>query len=195
MKKPSPTRRRRDETTKFRLAIMRLRRELGWTQNDLAALLAISKRTLSNWECGYWLPPYKQRLHIVLSLRTAPPEYVLEVADALGVSVNPATVPFLQPYRDAVYPPPEPVVPVVAAVSAPPPRAPLDPAHLRKAVDAVVHEVADGMNVAANELRAGIGRALATCAELGATLDEMRDAVAVRTKRANGQTETETRGE
>src|ERR1700691_5478105 len=103
MRKRSPVRRRRDEADQSRLALVRLRREHDWTQPQLAARLGVSKRTLSNWECGYWLPHFKQRLHVVLSLHDLAPEHVLEVADALGVSVNPAVAPFLQPYKDALY--------------------------------------------------------------------------------------------
>jgi transcriptional regulator with XRE-family HTH domain len=48
---------------------MRLRDELGWTQEALAVKLGVTARTLSNWENGYWLPPLKQRLHVLLALR------------------------------------------------------------------------------------------------------------------------------
>ena len=65
------------------------------TQDILAARLRVSKRTLSNWENGYWLPPFKQRLHVALALRNAPPEYVLAIADALGVSADDAVTPLL----------------------------------------------------------------------------------------------------
>src|ERR1700721_2360489 len=78
--------RRSGETAAFRLALQRLRRAQDWTQSQLGAHLGVSVRTLTNWECGYWLPHFKQRLHVVLSLRDVPPAHVLEVADALGVS-------------------------------------------------------------------------------------------------------------
>jgi transcriptional regulator with XRE-family HTH domain len=160
---------------------MRLRTDLGWTQDKLGAHLNVSKRTLSNWECGYWLPPFKQRLHVVLSLRDVPPAHVLEIADALGVSADSAVEPFLKPFRDALYGPeePEPAA-VVVAPPAPPPRPRPSPEALRAALDAVVREAADTMNVPANDLRAAIGRALASSAELGATLEEVQGAVAVR---------------
>lgn len=168
--------RRRDETLTFRVLLVQLRQELGWQQDDLASKLQVSKRTLSHWECGHWLPPFKQRLHVVAALRDAPPEYVLAVADALGVSVNPAVAPMLQPFKDALDPP-EPVL-----APSPPPRARVDADGLRRALDAIVWSVADEMNVAANDLRALVGRALAAGGEMGATLEELRDAVAVKRK-------------
>ena len=174
----SPVRRRRSETDKFRVALMNLRDEQGWTQDTLAAKLGISKRTLSNWECGYWLPPFKQRVQVVLSLHDAPPEYVLAIADGLGVSLDPAAAPFLQPYRDAL----EGAAPGEEPPPPPAPRPPVNPEELRSAMDAIVRDAADAMNVPANELRAAIGRALTACAELGGTLEEMRDAVAVKGK-------------
>ena len=138
---------------------------------------------MSNWECGYWLPHFKQRLHVVLSLHDLAPEHVLEVADALGVSVNPAVAPFLQPYKDAFYGAPPGVEEPVAPTPTPAPeRVPTDPVLLRNAMDTVVRDASDEMNVPANELRAAVSRALAVCGELGGTLEEMRAAVAVKGK-------------
>ena len=172
--------RRRSETDKFRHALWGLRRERQWTQETLASKLGVAKRTLSHWECGHWLPPVRQRLHVLLALHDMPPAHVLAVADGLGISADPAAQSFLQQYEDALDPP-EPVAPPAPVVVAPP-RVPIDPEVLRASMDALVRDAADAMNVSANELRAAVGRALATCAELGATLDEMRDAVAVRAK-------------
>jgi len=99
----------------------------------------VSARTLSSWECCHWLPPLKQRLHIVLAVRDAPPEHVLAIASALGVAADPAVAPFLKPFKDAIEdakkddevvasPPPPPT----RARSSPPRR----PAELRATVDA-----------------------------------------------------------
>jgi len=160
---------------------MRLRRELDWTQSVLAAKLRVSKRTVSNWECGYWLPPFKQRLHVLFSLRDAPAEYVIEIADGLGVSADPSVGTFLQPYRDALDgAPPADVAPSPEPEPEPPPRVPVDPVRLREAIDALVRDAADAMNVPANELREAVGRVAEACAGLGGTLEEMRDAVAVK---------------
>jgi transcriptional regulator with XRE-family HTH domain len=180
MKRASKTPRRRSEAEWFRVTLLRLRRDHKWTQPQLAGMLGVSKRTLSHWECGHWLPPFKQRLHVVLSLRNVPPEYVLEIADGLGVSVDPAVAPFLQPYKDALDPPvvePAPVPPPPPA-----PRPPVDPEALRNAMDAVMRDTADGLNVLANDLRAAVGRALATCGAMGGTLEEMQEAVTVKAK-------------
>jgi transcriptional regulator with XRE-family HTH domain len=183
MRRPSPTRRRRAEADKFRFALMALREAQGWTQQRLGIELSVSKRTLSNWECGYWLPPFKQRLHLVLALRDMPPEHVLDIADGLGVSIDPAVAPFLQPYRDALEEPEEaPVAAPPPPVPPPPPPRP-SPEELRAAVDAVVRDAADGMNVSANELRAALGRALDACGAMNATLEDARGAVVVKEKK------------
>jgi len=158
---------------------MRLRAEKKWTQDDLARVLRISKRTVCNWENGYWLPPFKQRVHVVVALHAMPPEYVLTIADGLGVSVDPAVAPLLQPHRDALAaldddsPPAPPPAP-------PRPRPP--PEAVRSAIDVIVRDAADGMNVLANDLRATLGRALAACAELGGTLEDAQAAVVVKAK-------------
>jgi transcriptional regulator with XRE-family HTH domain len=178
VKKDSPVRRRRSEAEEFRRALLELRAEKEWNQAQLAAILGVSKRTLSNWECGYWLPPAKQRLHVVLALRDTPPEYVLGIADALGVSQDPAVAKFLQPFEDeldGVTPAPPPPPPVL-----PPPRVPPDPVHLRRAFDAAIRDAADAMNVPANDLRTAVVRALALGKELGATIDEIQEALAVK---------------
>src|ERR1700733_6445415 len=93
--------RRSPEALLFSQALLRVRGELKWNQHELGAHLGVSVRTLTNWECGYWLPHYKQRLHVVLSLRDVPPEHLLAVADALGVSGDPLVAPMLQQFKDA----------------------------------------------------------------------------------------------
>ena len=186
MRRKAVVHRRRPETETFRLALGRLREELGLTQASLAERLGVSDRTLSHWESGHWLPPSRQRVHVVLSMRDMPPEYVLEVADGLGVSADPAVTPLLQPFRDALDPPPPilaaplPVAPPPPPL--PPPRAPTDAVALRRTLDGVVRDRADAMNIAANDLRAAVGAALAAAVEIGATLEETRGAVEVRGK-------------
>ncbi len=177
MRRPARTiRARRPETDRFRLALIRLRSELGWTQETLAQRLSVSPRTLSNWENGYWLPPFRQRIHIVVALRDAPPEQVLEAADGLGVSTNPAVEPLLRSFRQALGEidedvPPAPVLPE-----------PTDDA-LRAAIDPLVRELADEMNIAANDLRRAVGRILATSGSLHATLAGVARAVAVKARK------------
>ncbi len=176
---------RRSETDQFRSALRNLRAENQWSQYVLASKLGVSVRTLSYWENGYWLPTFRQRVDVVIALHDMPPEHVLEVADGLGVSVNPALQPLLQPYRDALDPKPIELAPPPP----PPPELPRpepSPDLLRAAVDAVVRDAADTMNVPANDLRAAIGRALAACDELGATMTGARDAVAVRARAKRG---------
>ena len=178
----------RDETVRFRGAVQLLRRKLKINQESLARRLGISQRTLSNWENGYWLPPFKQRLHVVLALREMPPEYVLEIADALGVASDPAVAPLLQPFRDAL----EPDSVEEVALQPPPPPAPPPPPRpsaeeVRAKLDGIVREGADAMNVAANDLRAVMKRALEAAEELGATLEDVKGAVEVRKKGGGGR--------
>ena len=94
--------RRRGEAFPFRQHLLQLRHEMGWSQLQLALVLGISARTLSHWQMAHWLPPHKQRVHILLKLHDAPPERVLAIADALGVSRDPIVERFLQPYVDAM---------------------------------------------------------------------------------------------
>ncbi|MGO8995623.1 MAG: helix-turn-helix domain-containing protein [Polyangiaceae bacterium] len=159
---------------------MRLRTERGWTQDHLATKLGMSKRTLSHWENGHWLPPFKQRLHVVLSLHDMPPEVVLEVADGLGVSTNPVVEPLLKPYRDALYGAQESDDDAAPTVVVSPPRPRPEPKQLRAALDAVVFAAADAMNATPNDVRAVIDRALAASGDLGGTLEDTREAVAVK---------------
>jgi transcriptional regulator with XRE-family HTH domain len=165
------TQRRRGEAEGFRVTLMRLRRELGWSQEKLASTLGVTARTLSNWENGYWLPPVKQRLHVLLSLRDMPPPYVLAFADHLGLSTDPAHDAFLQPFRDAVYGAEEEPV-------APPARLPVHPKQLKSAVDAAVREVAAELGAKPSDVRAGVARVIAACARLGATIEEAHEAIA-----------------
>jgi hypothetical protein len=150
----------------------------------------VSVRTLTNWECGYWLPHYKQRLHVVLSLRDLPPEYVLEVADALGVSGDEAVAPFLQQFRDALDPPDD--VETASELSSlpplPPPTPPLPPAppppprpslgELRAVVDPIILDGANALDARPNDVRAIVAKVAAACSAIGATFDEVASAVA-----------------
>ncbi len=170
--------RRSGETAAFRRALQRLRAEQSWTQAQLGAHLGVSVRTLTNWECGYWLPHFRQRLHIVTSLRNAPPEHVLAVADALGVSGDPLVAPLLQTFKDALDPPaPEPA-PALAAPAEPPPPPPRPaPAELRATVDPIVLEAANALDARPNDIRAVVAKVVAACLGMGATLDGVAEAV------------------
>jgi len=136
--------------------------------------LGVSVRTLTNWECGYWLPHFKQRLHIVLSLRDVPPEHVLEVADALGVSGDPLVAPLLQRFKDALDPPVEETAAVAPPLVASPEPAPRPTqAELRAAVDPIVLDAANTLDARPNDVRAVVARVVAACVGMGATLNEL----------------------
>ena len=151
------------------MTLMLLRDALGWTQEELAIKLGVTARTVSSWENGYWLPPVKQRLHFLHALRDIPPGYVLAFADQLGLSSDPTHDAFLQPFRDAVD--------GVGEESAAPVRPPISPAELKSAVDRLLREVAAALGAKPSDLRAGVARLLKECVTLGATLDEVHEAI------------------
>jgi len=176
--------RRSGETAAFRQALQRLRGAQQWTQSQLGAHLGVSVRTLTNWECGYWLPHFKQRLHVVLSLRNVPPAHVLEIADALGVSGDPLVAPLLQQFKDAldseVEEPALVAAPLVARPEPPPPPPPPRPtrAELRAVVDPIVLDTANALDARPNDVRAIVARVVAACLGMGATLNDVGEAVA-----------------
>ncbi len=170
-RRPRP--RQQSEAKAFAAALRRLRREMKWTQSMVGDRLGVSRRTIGNWECAYWLPPHKQRVQVVLSLKQAPPEHVLTVADALGVSSDPRARFLLQEFELALEEGDGEVAPV------PPTPRPSAEA-LRAATDAVVREMADRIDARPSDVRQAIARALSACAALGATLEEALAAVEVR---------------
>jgi transcriptional regulator with XRE-family HTH domain len=171
------------EALLFSQALQHLRDEMKWNQNQLGAHLGVSVRTLTNWECGYWLPHYRQRLHVVLSLRHVPAEHVLAVADALGVSGDEAVAPFLQQFKDALDPPEvetaaerPPPAPLPPPAPPPPPRPSLG--ELRAVVDPIVLDAANALDARPNDVRAIVAKVIAACGGLGGTLQDVAGAVA-----------------
>ncbi|HEY2512284.1 MAG TPA: helix-turn-helix domain-containing protein [Polyangiaceae bacterium] len=156
----------------FHKALRSLRRELGWNQHVLAAHFGISVRTLTSWECGYALPPEKQRLHVLLSLREAPPQHVLNVAAALGMDEDPVLAPFLRPFEDALAARDNEGAP---AVPPPPPRP--TPEAVRAAVNEVVLEAANLLDLRPNEVRAIVAKVAAACRAIHANLEDLEGAV------------------
>jgi transcriptional regulator with XRE-family HTH domain len=162
---------------------MRIRDELGWSQSTLAARLSVSKRTISSWENGYWLPPFKQRMHVLYALRSVPAHHVLTIANALGLSQDDAVAQFLEPYERAVDGDVDEPAP---ALPDPPKRVAVSPEALRGAVDAAVKDVADAIDARPNDVRMAVGRVLAVCAAMQATVEEAQAAVVVVKKRVEG---------
>ncbi len=192
-----PRPRAREEAAKFASVLRAIRTQMGWKQPAMAQRLGVSRRTLVSWECGYWLPPPKLRVHLVLALKEASPRWLLVLADSLGVSSNPAAGFLLQEFHDAIAdeerdaeaakarldppppePPPEPPPPPPPA----PPRA--TPEELKQVTDAIVWQAADALNVRPNDLRAVVSKLLSAWSEKGATPDDAAAAVAVTARRA-----------
>ncbi len=185
--RPQP--RRVDAAMPFARALGMLRDACGWTQDRLAVELAVSRRTLGNWESAFWLPPLKHRVHLVLALRDVPPAHVLAVADALGVASDKAVAPLLAQFERAldvelgrgavVSPTPAPLPPPAPPAPPPPPPRVAPPAEaVRRAVDSVVQTSADTLDVRASDLRAVVVKILTACEEIGANLEETRAAAA-----------------
>ena len=163
------TPRRHSEYQNFAVTLVYLRKAMGWTQGDLAVRLGVSRRTLVSWENTHWLPPHKQRLHMVLTIGKSSPIYALKVAQALGLVGDPLAQPTLEALERAVE----------AAGEPPPPERP-SPEALRTAVDATVRVEADGLNVTASALRGAITRTLTMAAATGATFEDFVEALRVR---------------
>ncbi len=174
------------EVLAFHYALRSLRRELGWNQHALAARFGVSVRTLTSWECGYTLPQPKQRLHVVLSLREAPPQHVLNVAAALGMSGDPAVAPFLQPFEDALAALEDDDAPSLPAPPPLPPPPRPTPEAVRAAADSVVLEAANHLDVRPNDVRAIVAKVVAACRAIGANVDEVEGAVAPAAKGSGG---------
>jgi transcriptional regulator with XRE-family HTH domain len=174
-KRTRPPKRRRDEARAFAGALLALRGHMEWTQAQLGARLGVSRRTLTNWECGYWLPPHKQRVHIVLALKEAPPAHILNVANGLGVSANPAASFLLKEFEyalehedddeDALAPVPRPT-----------------PEELKVIADAIVREGADALDVRPSDLRGVMVKLLDACAAKGAALKDVLAAATPKVK-------------
>jgi DNA-binding XRE family transcriptional regulator len=155
--------------------LMRVRRGLQWSQDDLAARLGVSRKTVSHWECGHWLPPANLHMHIITALYDAPSEHVLAMADTLGVSAHPVAKALLASHRAALGLSSD-------GVARAPARTAADPT-LLATVDAILRDAADTLDVSANDLRVVLAHALGACAERGATLEAARDAVAIKESR------------
>jgi transcriptional regulator with XRE-family HTH domain len=155
------------------MTLRRLRDDLGWSQRVLASRLSVSKRTVSLWENGYWLPPFKQRMHVLFALREAPAQHLLAIADSLGLSHDDAVAQFLAPYALSLQGD-------VGEALPPAPRARPSPEALRDAVDAAVKDLADAIDARPNHVRTAVARVLAVCAEMGATFEDVQAAVVVK---------------
>jgi transcriptional regulator with XRE-family HTH domain len=174
------------EALDFRVLLMRIAKSHGWNRDALAGKLGVSKRTTSHWICGHWLPPARERVHVLLTLRDEPSDVVLALADALGLSTDPAAAPVVRFFEDRL----EAEEAAAQAIAAPPAAAPAPPPPpkprptpeaLRAAADGAIREAADAMDARPNELRIAVGQVLAALAALDATIDDARGALAVTT--------------
>ena len=136
---------------------------MEWSQSDFALRLGVVRRTLVYWENGYWLPPEKERLHLVLLVGKWSPAHALAIAEAMALTLDPLAAPVLAFLRGAV-----------EDAAKPRPARPTADA-LRAAVDGVVRVEADGLNVTANVLRKAVARVVGAAS--GATLEDLAVAV------------------
>jgi hypothetical protein len=203
---PSTPRRKRSELRPFATAMLHLRGWLDIDQATMAARLGTSTRTLSDWENAYAMPPANQRIHFLYVLDTLDPDRTQLFAELFGITHHPAVQPLLAP-EEPEAPAPVPEAPVVAAppvapvvveappvvVEAPPVVAPPPPPPepkrptaeaLRAALDRVVRDVADDVDVRASDLRAGVTAVLAALASGGCSFEEALGALALAKKSA-----------
>lgn len=65
---------------KFALRLRELRAERELTQSNLAKLLSVNQRTVSNWECGLNDPDFNMLIQIAIKL-DASSDYLLGIKD------------------------------------------------------------------------------------------------------------------
>lgn len=65
---------------KFALRLRELRAERELTQANLAKLLSVNQRTVSNWECGLNEPDFNMLIQIAIKL-DASSDYLLGIKD------------------------------------------------------------------------------------------------------------------
>lgn len=65
---------------KFALRLRELRTERELTQANLAKLLSVNQRTVSNWECGLNDPDFNMLIQIAIKL-DASSDYLLGIKD------------------------------------------------------------------------------------------------------------------
>jgi hypothetical protein len=128
------------------------RRSLGKSQNGLAAMLGVSRRTGQRWTAAGGVPFYRMT---DLAKVVAPVDVALaaEIAQAAGTTL------------EALGVAPRPTAP-----AAPPPL----PAHLRgRVVDAVVCSAAEAMQTTPQAVRPALLAAFACARDLGLAVDEV----------------------
>ncbi|HEY2517470.1 MAG TPA: helix-turn-helix transcriptional regulator [Polyangiaceae bacterium] len=166
MRRTRKTPRTRPETHDFRVALMVFRQQQEWTQERFAIRLGVSRRTYLNWENGYWLPPEREQLHLVMVVAEASPMAALEIAERLGLTADRTAAPALLSLRAAVE----------SEKNPPPPRP--TPEALRAALDGAVREEAERLNVTASAFRQSVARVLGLTS--GATLGDVVAAIGAR---------------
>jgi len=152
------------------IAFREARRHVRLSQQELAAELLASTRSISRWEMGHMLPDLHARVRVIEWARALPPSVGEPVLSALGVVIAKAPEPTRAPVPQP--PPPAPVV----AVRAPP------AIDARALVDGAVVAMAEELDVGPRSLRRALDRFLATVAEGGAEIAGVRRGLVVEKK-------------
>jgi DNA-binding XRE family transcriptional regulator len=158
--------------------IGRSRQALRVTQNDLALLLGVARRTMGRWEARKSAPTEHQLHKLARAVHPRDPSLAEEIAIEAGTTLE-----GLGLVEPAPAPSPAPSPAPHAAVAGPPPRAfpPID-----LVLDAIVHvaaqtlEAQDVNRVPIGAVTAVLRSAFSRARQLGLTVEEVDTALAAR---------------
>jgi hypothetical protein len=145
-------------------------RRLGLTQDTLAALAGVSRRTVSRWYANRALPAPHNVTPIIGALHPQQRDLAAKLADHLGQTL--AALGFAPPEQPHKAPPP----PAPAPPSPPPPpgRAFPPPGLL---IDSIVCAAAEALDTTPAAVRPIVRAAFARARGLGVSVDEVDDAL------------------
>jgi transcriptional regulator with XRE-family HTH domain len=159
----------------------RSRLALGVTQNQLAAVLSVARRTIGRWEGREGAPTEEQLCRLARAVHPRDAALALEIANEAGTTLE--ALGLVAPAPPAPAAPPPPPVSLQAAVVGPPPR-PFPPVDL--VVDAIVHvsaQALEGQDAGRDPIgtvTAVLRAAFARARRLGLTIAEVDEALGSR---------------
>jgi DNA-binding XRE family transcriptional regulator len=163
--------------------IGRSRQALRVTQNDLALLLGVARRTMGRWEARKSAPTEHQRHKLARTVHPRDPGLAEEIAIEAGTTLE--GLGLVEPAPPL---PPAPLPAASAAIAGPPPRAfpPID-----LVLDAIVHVAAQTLEeqdinrVPIGAVTAVLRSAFSRARLLGLTVEEVDGALAARARTAD----------
>lgn len=140
-----------DRVRAFVVRLEECRKALGLTQDDMAAILGISRKTYVFLETGRWLPHAREQHHMIHTLH----KYAPAAAEAYAAIHE----------RDVSE----------WGIAPAAPAAPLDPHQARHAYAAALYDAAEEAELPANLLRPVVAAVLAALRESGMSLEQAAD--------------------